>query len=76
MHHSVKEEIRREVDLAVRAAIRKAVDGPQFDGVSVSIDKIEVFINSPRGGGATVNIYEDGRPIPEEDYWGKNRRAP
>ncbi len=67
MHNSVRDEITNEVLSVVRRAIRKAVEGPQLTGHDIIIEKIEVFVNSPRGGGATVNVYADGRPKRERD---------
>ena len=63
MHNSVRDEITNEVLSVVRRAIRKAVEGPQLTGHDIIIEKIEVFVNSPRGGGATVNVSADGRPV-------------
>lgn len=64
MNSGTRADIAYQIAKAVEEGVEEALKGPQLKGVApiVEIENVNVYINSPRGGGATVNVTCDCCP--------------
>lgn len=78
MNSGTRADIAHQIAKAVEEGVAEALRGPQLKGVAPIIENINVYVNSPRGGGATVNVTCECVPgcnSPVRDYRRPWRRA-